>query len=116
METVNEETDLLDDTVKVEENTEVSDKPKKKAKVKKPKAEKKAKGTTGRPISEKTIEARKKILSLGKRKDGVTNIEMAAALEVKTAASQSLARPLVISGQLKMLKSKENGRVQYKTV
>lgn len=107
------ETDLLDDTAK--EENEVSE-PKKKVKAKKPKAEKKAKGPTGRPVSEETAEARKKILQLGKRKDGVTNIEMAEALEVTTAASQSLARPLVVAGQLKMFKSKENGRVIYKTV
>lgn len=116
METVNVETDLLDDTVTVEE-TEVTEKPKKKVKAKKAKVEKKAKSTvTGRPISAETQEARKKILSLGKRKDGVTNIEMAEALEVTTASSQSLARPLVQAGQLKMFKSKENGRVIYKTV
>jgi hypothetical protein len=116
METVNAETDLLDDTVKEEENTEVSDKPKKKAKVKRPKGEKRVKGPTGRPITAETVEARKRILQMGKRKDGVTNIEMAQELEVTTATSQSLARPLVVAGQLKMFKSKENGRVIYKTV
>jgi predicted HTH transcriptional regulator len=110
------ETDLLDDTV-TEEKIEVTEKPKKKAKAKTKaaKVKKEKSGVTGRPISAETQEARKKILSLGKRKDGVTNIEMAEALEVSTAASQSLARPLVQNGQLQMLKSKENGRIIYKT-
>lgn len=111
------ETDLLDDTTtEIEETPEVSEKPKKKGKAKAKKVKAEKKGATGRPVSPETVEHRKKILQLGKRKDGVTNIEMAEALEVTTAASQSLARPLVQSGQLKMYKSKENGRVQYKTV
>lgn len=109
------EDDLLSSDTTSEE-TEVTE-TKKKVKAKKPKAEKKASnGTKGRPISSETVEARKKILKLGSRKDGVTNIEMAEALEVTTAASQSLARPLVQGGQLKLYKSKENGRVIYKTV
>jgi hypothetical protein len=110
---MNDDTDLL-------EHEEVTEdvKPKKATKkAKKPKAEKKAgNGSTGRPISEDTAEARKKILKLGGRKDGITNIDLAQELEVTTAASQSLARPLVQTGQLKMFKSKENGRVIYKTV
>jgi predicted ArsR family transcriptional regulator len=107
-----DEESLLDTTSK--EESEVAGEPKKKAKAKKMK--KASNGAKGRPVSEATTEARKKILSLGKRKDGVTNIEMAEALDVSTAASQSLAKPLVLGGQLKMFKSKENGRVIYKTV
>jgi predicted HTH transcriptional regulator len=107
------EDDLLDTS---NEETEVSEQPKeKKKKAKKPKAEKKGNGVTGRPVSAETTEARKKILQLGKRKDGITNIELAQELDVSTAVSQSLARPLVAGNQLKMFKSKENGRVIYKT-
>lgn len=105
------EDDLLDTTAS--EETEVAEQPKKAKKAKK--AKKEGNGVTGRPISAETLEARKKILQLGKRKDGITNIELAQELDISTAASQSLARPLVISKQLRMFKSKENGRVIYKT-
>lgn len=70
----------------------------------------------GRPPSEKTLDARKRILQFGRRQDGITNIELAQQLEVTTAASQSLARPLVAAGRLKLIKDKENGRIVYKTV
>lgn len=89
--------------------------PKKKA-APKAKAAKKEAGTTGRPPADDTLERRKKVIQLGKRKDGIANIDLAQALQVSTAQSQSICRPLIAVGQLKMTKDKATGRVVYKTI
>lgn len=67
----------------------------------------------GRQPSEETQEARKILMRLAKRKDGVTNIDLAGELETTTLKTSSLARPLVLSGAITAEKG-ENGRVTYR--
>jgi len=85
--------------------------PKAKAKGKKAKAEK---GAVGRPASEKTQEMRKKIVQLARNKNGVANIDLAEKLGLTTAQSQTIARPLVSAGEIKLVKDKASGRVVYR--
>lgn len=66
---------------------------------------------TGRPVSKETVALRKKILHAAKK--GITNIDLAAKLEIDTARSQSLAKPLVGMGLLAY--ERVEGRVTYTT-
>jgi hypothetical protein len=92
-------------------------KPKAKAKVKpevKTKAKKPASNASfGRPASDETQGYRKKALQFAKAKNGVDNVSLAEKLGVTTAKSQSIVRPLVAAGQLKLAKDKATGRVTY---
>ena len=93
-------------------------KKKAKAKVKAKPAKAKAKtkaasDSMGRPPSAETAERRKKVLQAARAKNGVSNIVLAEKLGVTTAQSQSVCRPLVVAGELKMKKDKETGRVVY---
>lgn len=78
-------------------------------KAKKAKAEK-----SGRPVSAAVAERQKEAIKAAKLKNGVANIDLAKRLGVSTAASQSVCRPLVAAGVLKMQKDKETGRVVYR--
>ncbi len=82
-----------------------------KAKKGKKSSVKKGNGKTGRPLKATTQERRKKILALAKKP--VSNLELAKALKVTTAKSQSFARPMVAEGLLKMVKDQDTARVTY---
>ncbi len=74
--------------------------------------ESKVKAGTGRPASEETLEMLKTLERLSKRKNGVTNVELAAELNITTARASALARQLLNKGTISMEKN-ESGRVTY---
>jgi hypothetical protein len=68
--------------------------------------------SVGRAPSPETIEYRKTIKKMAARKNGVTNIELAAELGLTTLRTSALATAMVNAGELKATKA-ENGRVTY---
>ena len=69
--------------------------------------------SVGRAPSAETLEFRKIIKRMAFRKNGVTNIDLAAELGVTTLKASALANQLLASGDIEVVKDETNGRVTY---
>lgn len=67
----------------------------------------------GRKPSPETVEIRKKIIEMTRKKPGITSPEIAERLEIGTLSLAQIANRLVKTGEIKMVKLRSGVRTYY---